>query len=881
MLADVAETRDNDDRLGGLMAATAEPGESHDGTALMDLAALPAPDPAWAALTSPQDQLAALAPRSPEARHLPLGVLGRGGAGEVRRVLDRSLGRIIAMKVLRPDQRQNAGMITRFLREAQIIAQLQHPGIVPVYELSRLPNEEGWAISMAEVKGESFAALLRRFHTDRPEGPLPEEHGGVSLRRVVEVVRAVCEAVGFAHSQGVIHRDLKPDNVMVGAYGQVYVIDWGLARALREPAGEVGVEGRRSAAPHDLDVPSSARTVMGAIAGTPVYMAPEQARGDVHQHGPRTDVWALGATLYAALYGRTPFVGTTREVLDAVRAGVPIAPPSPVAPEELRLIWERAMRHEPEARYADGAALAAALTDWLEGARGRARARELLEEAQSMTLNLARSRQQALQAQQRARAAMRSLRPTDPLFVKEDAWSSEDEAEAREAEAEELFREVVGRARAALMHAPGLSEARAFLADLHRRRVEDAEARGDARAAKEHMASLAEHDDGRHREFLAAVGELTLLTEPPEAEVQLFVAKLQARRLCPTPHGEPQRGPIQGHRLPIGSYLAVVKAPGCDPLRVPFVIQRGERWDGAPPGASAPARVRLPRAGQVRGGERLVPAGWCWIGGDPDAPNTLGRQRLWLDAFVIKDRPVTHAEYLFFLNDLVQRNKAELSERLVPRLAPVGLDGPTLYIWDAGARRWELPPRDDGLRVFADAPVVHVTWHDANAFCLWFSQRTGLPWRLPGELEHEKAARGVDGRVYPWGSTTDPAFHCVAESSLAAPGAPPTDDFPADESVYYVHGLAGGARSWCADKSSAYGPERRGNRAAPPDPPRSEDCWPGRGNNTPRMIRGGAWNLPAAFGRCAARQQKEPDRREDNLGFRLCRSFTDTPPHPT
>ena len=134
--------------------------ESLDGTALMDLAALPAPDPAWTPLTSPQDQLAALAPRSPEARHLPLGVLGRGGAGEVRRVLDRSLGRIIAMKVLRPDQRQNAGMVTRFLREAQIIAQLQHPGIVPVYELSRLSGEEGWAISMAEVKGESFAAKV-------------------------------------------------------------------------------------------------------------------------------------------------------------------------------------------------------------------------------------------------------------------------------------------------------------------------------------------------------------------------------------------------------------------------------------------------------------------------------------------------------------------------------------------------------------------------------------------------------------------------------------------------------------------------------------------------------------------------------------------------
>ena len=88
-----------------------------------------------------------------------------------------------------------------------------------------------------------------------------------------------------------------------------------------------------------------------------------------------------------------------------------------------------------------------------------------------------------------------------------------------------------------------------------------------------------------------------------------------------------------------------------------------------------------------------MPAGWCWIGGDPDAPNTLGRQRLWLDAFVIKDRPVTHAEYLFFLNDLVQRNKAELSERLVPRLAPVGLDGPTLYIWDAGPPLGASPTR--------------------------------------------------------------------------------------------------------------------------------------------------------------------------------------------
>ncbi|MEY3214275.1 MAG: hypothetical protein RIT28_4756, partial [Pseudomonadota bacterium] len=385
MLANVDDPQDIDVGADRPKATVDVSEESLDGTALMDLAALPAPDPAWMPLTSPQDQLAALAPRSPEARHLPLGVLGRGGAGEVRRVLDRSLGRIIAMKVLRPDQRQNAGMITRFLREAQIIAQLQHPGIVPVYELCRLPNDEGWAISMAEVKGESFAALLRRFHADRPEGPLPEEHGGVSLRRVVEVIRAVCEAVGFAHSQGVIHRDLKPDNIMVGSYGQVYVIDWGLARALREPMGELGLDGLGSPDARGLDLPASARTVMGAIAGTPVFMAPEQARGDVHQHGPRTDVWALGATLYAALYGRAPYVGTTREVLSAVRAGAPVAPPSPVAPEELGLIWQRAMRHDPEARYADGAALAAALTDWLEGARGRARARELLDEAQSMT----------------------------------------------------------------------------------------------------------------------------------------------------------------------------------------------------------------------------------------------------------------------------------------------------------------------------------------------------------------------------------------------------------------------------------------------------------------------------------------------------------------
>src|SRR6516162_7259296 len=233
-------------------------------------------------------------------RYQVLGEIARGGMGVVLKGRDHDLGRDVAIKVLHPGHAGDRALVRRFVEEAQIGGQLQHPAILPVYELGLDAGLRPY-FTMRLVKGRSLAALLEE-RTDPTH----------DLGRFLAVFEQSCQAVAYAHARGVIHRDLKPSNIMVGAFGEVQVVDWGLSKVLEQGAegGVVADEG----APGDEPQVTTIRTTgggggsqSGAIIGTPSYMSPEQARGAIEELDEQADVFALGAILCEVMTGQPPY----------------------------------------------------------------------------------------------------------------------------------------------------------------------------------------------------------------------------------------------------------------------------------------------------------------------------------------------------------------------------------------------------------------------------------------------------------------------------------------------------------------------------------------------------------------------------------------------
>ena len=237
-------------------------------------------------------------------RYQLVGEVARGGMGAILEGRDIDLGRDLAIKVILEEHRDVPEIVRRFVEEAQIGGQLQHPGIVPVYELGRFPDGRLY-IAMKLVRGRTLAALLESRRSPSDDRP-----------RFISIFEQVCQTMAYAHSRGVVHRDLKPSNVMVGSFGEVQVMDWGLAKVLDQGGVADELRARRG-----RDDATAIRTIRarsladeshaGSVLGTPAYMAPEQARGEIDTVDERADVFGLGSILCEILSGQPPYVGKT------------------------------------------------------------------------------------------------------------------------------------------------------------------------------------------------------------------------------------------------------------------------------------------------------------------------------------------------------------------------------------------------------------------------------------------------------------------------------------------------------------------------------------------------------------------------------------------
>ncbi|APR83852.1 Serine/threonine protein kinase PrkC, regulator of stationary phase [Minicystis rosea] len=287
-------------------------------------------------------------------------VLGVGGMGEVKLCKDRLIGREVALKVMRAGTGSMDDARDRFVREARVQGLLEHPAIVPVYDLGVDP-EGGVFFTMKRVRGRTLDAVI-----DALAGGDREAIRKYSRRKLLTAFGSVCLAVDFAHARGVLHRDLKPSNIILGDFGEVYVLDWGLAKLAGSADDPHGGE-------IDLTHDGTARTMLGSLIGTPGYMAPEQARGEIDRVDARADVYALGTILFEIL-AQEPLHPLTS--VDAALASTlkgadarPSARTLGEYPPELEAMCVRATALDPAARYASARELSNAIERFLDGDR--------------------------------------------------------------------------------------------------------------------------------------------------------------------------------------------------------------------------------------------------------------------------------------------------------------------------------------------------------------------------------------------------------------------------------------------------------------------------------------------------------------------------------
>jgi serine/threonine-protein kinase len=775
----------------------------------------------------------------PAERYRVIRMLGEGGGGIVRAVEDVVVHRRVALKTLRHPE--DPAVRAAFLEEARLTAGLEHPNVVPVYDVGTTADGEPY-YTMRVVEQRTLGEVLRTPGM-REEWP---------RARILGAIAQVARALSYAHARGIVHRDVKPANVLLGHYGEVYLADWGLARAPREEPPE-----RREG---DAAATSS--------LGTPGYMPPEQIEGVV---GPPADVFALGAVLYEVLTGQQAFTGenTLARLLATCdtepRRPLVVATDCPLALSDLcmrMLAKARALRPSAEQ-------VAVELEAFVEGVREREKRRE--EATRLCTLADEASRRYAAlqddrrECERRARLSLQGVRGWEPVERKQAGWTLEERADEAERASASALAEATGLYGNAIGYDPECAAAHRGLADLYWSQARQAEA--ERRFARQlyYERLVTDHDDGRYAAAMSAGARLSLATRPVAAQGVLYRYAQRNRVLVATAERSLGHTPVLDVELEPGSYLVVLRADGYPDVRYPVLLSRGDHHR---------ADVTLYTQAEIGDGFVYVPGGPAMLGGDEDAVEPLPRQEVDVPDFAIGRFPVTMREYLAYLDALEGVDPAQALRR-APR---DDSNAPGLRAVRGAEGRWEPDPiviEGAARKMFPagqghewNVPVRVVDWFDATAYCRWRSEREGVAVRLPDEAEWEKAARGVDGRFFPWGDRFDPTFCKMLESRPHPTQPEPVGTFVTDESPYGVRDMAGGVREWMGD---TFAERSREELAAEPEPARGTP----RGDSSFRRVRSGAWNTEGKWTRAASRGVGLfALTRGLGLGFRCAKTLT-------
>jgi serine/threonine-protein kinase len=740
--------------------------------------------------------------------------IARGGMGQVLLAYDQDLRRRVALKVLPP----GAESVPRrewFLDEARATAQLEHPNIGPVYDLGADAAGRPF-FTMKWIRGRNLKQLLGR--------------GGerLSLLRKLRILEQVAMAVHFAASRGIVHCDLKPANVMIGDYGEVLVVDWGLAKATATPPSRA-----RALLPRTQRSRASRAVPGGAVRGSVAYMAPEQACGRTEEIDHRTDVFGLGAILYEVLTGAPPYPEESYAHALERAQRCEVVPPRERArqrdvPAPLEAICLKAMACRRDERFADARefhdALEAFAERQIDAERRAAEARRLLNAAEK----LARQERRAFREEERLRGREARLKARlhdhDPERRKRGLWQLKERCARLREDADRLFSRTTAAYLAVLNVEPDHREARAALADRFYARLLAAETAQDPELARFYSDLITQYHDGRYALELQGSGRLRLDTDPPAALVWLHRFREQGPLLVAGAAERLGRSPVD-HTLPQGSYLAVLRRRGFHEARYPFVIRRGGDHE---------AKVRLCPLGSIPAGFVQITAGTSIVGSRSDDFLCLPRREVVVDEFFAGEFPVTFGEYAAFLDDRFTQDAPDLPEYL-PQF------GKEAYIEKIRGRWTPIPKLDPRM------PVFSLPHRAMRAYCRWLGRRLGRKVRLLDEVKWERCARGADGRVFPWGNGFDWALCKGGLSRRGKPFPEPAGTFPRDVSVFGVRDLAGSVREVCA----------------------------GRYGEIYRPCRGGSWFSPSplAFRADCRTLQREGNRATD-IGFRVCYSVT-------
>jgi serine/threonine-protein kinase len=748
-------------------------------------------------------------PQTSGPRYVRLGLLGSGGMGDVEERLDTLLGRKVALKSVRADVPDRKVALALLEQEARVTGSLEHPNIVPVYDMGHDPKLGPYYV-MRVAQQASLDDVIERLHRRDPA-----TLASYSLARLLRVFIQVCNAIEYAHRHGHAHRDLKPANVLLGAYGEVLIVDWGLAHPL----------GQRPA----------------LLGGTPGYMPPEQLT-DTEAVDARSDVFALGVVLFQIIHQTLPFSHETVADLEAAfrdpkkgyAINPPRTPPWPVT-EELEEVYVKALAVDRKTRHQSARELADAIEDFLAGTREQERrqrkATELAETGDLLQANYEEIVSERPHRVAQLLALRNQIPPWEPEEKKRPLWDAEEQFAVMETLAARTMQAVATAYEQALDELPTHDGARAGLARLYAAELRRAEDRRD-RFAQVYF-------DERIRQISGDLGRpdarLDIDTGTTRADVDLFEQNEELRRLI----GRESRGlgttPLRGVALPPGSYVLRLRGAGGPPVDYPVLLRSG---------VERRISIDLLGATEIDEDEVLIPGGPALLGGDED--EGLLRE-VEVPSFVIQREPVTFAQYLKFVAEVYATHPS-----LADNYLPLSDEGSPYWTWVGGRFR---PGRilrwgDDPTKLLR-LPAVGVDAWSAEAYATWHSRRTGRVYRLPTEEEWEKAARGVDGRRYPWGDSFDPSFCKMSDSRPTIPAPEPSGSFPIDQSVYGVRDTAGGVADWVITAK---------------EDARDED-------GIRRLVsRGGSFTDPQSDCHLASRRHYLAMERASRLGFRLVRT---------